>query len=484
MADLADIQDTFDNHLFVVACQDVARIVSILSLDAQDITKPRSKNSYGTNIREKAIFFYRFFFMVFVKGFTPTIFDLLPYRVWQIITLCIYLYRLYLLPFWLRFTGYGRYASWTTPMIGSAQPKKGDIVTQPYKLTGSISVEGPLSKTDFGDIHFENLITVLYNRQAHLSPHTKSPGTPFVSGFPGNFFSHLTGVYKILVAWGQPQYVVRAGLYHSVYGTFDYRQGIFDLRDGRKQLADIIGPAAEELSFAICTSDRLGLMPDLMKAMYGEKGGKAFMGGGIVKAGDGNPYPPLIGELSANGFMVRNHITQEPHVFSPDLFAQFIMVFMADFIDQGALPLGSDDSDICLFQFLRYRFFSDMVRFVKPYLRVVPAVWFKYLGDKDFVEPLRKEVLRMKGLWKKNVSKALAVASPNSTTEGSVGVTRDGSLAARLTSITGFTEDDKQFLVQLIARCNYLSEPKIALACALTNGEVYQVRRLFPFHQK
>lgn len=112
---------------------------------------------------------------------------------------------------------------------------KGDPATKPYKLP-TLAEEGRLARVDFGDVHFETFITALYKKGAHLSPHSQSPGHPFVAGFPGNFMDHLTGVYKILVAWKQPQYVVRAGLFHSVYGTFDYRASFFDLRKGRHEV--------------------------------------------------------------------------------------------------------------------------------------------------------------------------------------------------------------------------------------------------------
>ncbi len=82
----------------------------------------------------------------------------------------------------------------------------------------------------------------------------------------GNFLDHLNGVYKILRAWKQPLYVCHAGMFHSVYGTYDYRTSqYFDLRrGGRAELRAAIGPAAEELSFAICTSDRLGAHTTLL----------------------------------------------------------------------------------------------------------------------------------------------------------------------------------------------------------------------------
>lgn len=118
MADIGDIQETFDSRLFVVACHDVARIVSILSFESEDIARPRNKNSFGTNVYEKSVFFMRFFYLVFYKGFTPTVFDMIPYRLWQALTIGIYVYRLTILPIWLRLTGYGRYTSWTNPQIG------------------------------------------------------------------------------------------------------------------------------------------------------------------------------------------------------------------------------------------------------------------------------------------------------------------------------------------------------------------------------
>ena len=179
MADIADIQQTFDSRLFVVACQDVARIVSILSFESEDVTKPRKINSIYTNTYEKLVFFMRFFYLVFYKGFTPTIFDMIPYRLWQILTIAIYIYRLTILPFWLRVTGYGKYASWTSPQIGSSQPTKDEPVTKPYKIKTSLAAESRLATVEFGDFHFEHFITVLYNKGAHLSPHSQSPGNFF-----------------------------------------------------------------------------------------------------------------------------------------------------------------------------------------------------------------------------------------------------------------------------------------------------------------
>lgn len=471
-ADLADIQDTFKSSLFKVACQDVARVVSILSIESEDFQF--QNQSLSKKIANKGIFFGRFFYLVFFKGFTPTIFDMIPYRLWQGLTIGIYLYRLAILPTYLRMTGYGKYSSWTVPTLGSAQPSKDNAISKPYQTKESISKESRLAQHNFGDKDFESLCTALQKKGAHLSPHSQSPGHPFIAGFPGNFFDHLLGVFKILVAWGQPQYIARAGMFHSLYGTFDYRASFFDLREGRDPLRAIVGPASEEIAFLICTSDRIGLMNDLMTTLYG-KSAKSILGGGIVKEGDGNPYPPRLNvQLSSEGFPLKNHITQVKHIIPADLFAQFVIVMIADFMEQGALGLGSDDADICLFQFLRYRFYSDLLIFVSPYLRVIPNVWSKYMMTNTFVEPLRNEVISMKRIWS---SKIVPILGKQSVNMNANAVTK----GINPNSLIVLTKADIDMMIHMSTVYPYLVEPRLAVACALVHGEKIQVLSTLKF---
>jgi hypothetical protein len=417
--------------IHTVVCCDVG----LLAFESNDVRRPRNMNSWLTNTYEKGVFLCRFFYLLLFTGFMPTIFDLLPFKTWQILTVFIYGYRLYILPFYLRFIGYGKFADWKNPPLGTHHPvvassgphsHKDDKVEPfgPQKSTdvyftvdkrAQLTEFHALSQIDFGDADFEKFIMVLYRKGAHMSPHSQSPGNPFNhSNFPGNFLNHLVGVYKILVAWNQPQFICRAGLFHSVYGTFDYRTShFFDLRDGRQALRDLIGPAAEEISFAICTSDRLLLMRDLREAMYGKEAAKAALQANSIFGSpapvplqntdgspNGNPHPPVLHTLSPCGFQLRNHITQEFHVLPPELFASFIVVFCADFMDQGAAGTGSHDYDICLFQFQRYRFFRDILTFVGPYLHCKPPVMCKYMeldssakhDATSFAEPSRDEV--------------------------------------------------------------------------------------------
>lgn len=187
------------DQFFKVACQDAARIVSILSLCSADVTKPRENKSIYEHIRDKYAFFIRFFKMVFLKGFTPVVFDMLPYRIWQLLTFAIYLIRLVVLPIFMRLSGFGKYASWTEPPVGSALPDKKSPESRLPDKSVSLSDETRLAEHDFNDPQYEAMIANLCAREAHLSPHSQSPGHPFVAGFPGNFLDHLTGCYKILL---------------------------------------------------------------------------------------------------------------------------------------------------------------------------------------------------------------------------------------------------------------------------------------------
>ena len=394
--------------------------------------------------------------MVCIKGFTPPVFDILPYNLWRLLSLIIYLYRLYVLPYWLQFSGYLKYASWINIGAKQAYLSREDI--EPLSLE-SLSNEAQLSSINFGDEKYETFVATLVTMTTHLSPHSQSPGNPITHyGCPGNFFDHLVGVYKILAAWRQPRFVVRAGMFHSVYGTFDYRFSLFDLRQGRESLSSLIGPASEEIAFAICTSDRLGLLTQLMAAMYGPEfvqslgqfGSSTFSSNEGDR--DGNPLPELKGTLSKEGFPVRNHITQQVTVLPAEFFAHFVVVMVADFMEQGALIVGSTDLDLCLFQFLRFRFYSDLIRFVRPLLRVSPPVWEKYLGSNRFLEPLREEILRFKTLWRDCVRPR--------------GQWRASSVSA----------EDRQLLEEMVRKYPYIPEPPIALAMALEDGQTSKVQ--------
>ena len=67
MSDITDISDTFNNSLFKLACRDVETIVSIVTLESKDFHK--QPTTFRQRIIEKSLFFGRFFYLVFFKGF-------------------------------------------------------------------------------------------------------------------------------------------------------------------------------------------------------------------------------------------------------------------------------------------------------------------------------------------------------------------------------------------------------------------------------
>ena len=82
---------------------------------------------------------------------------------------------------------------------------------------------------------------------------------------------------------------------------------------------------------------------DLMKAMYGKdyvqnlsKFGNSTAASSSSSSPDrdGNPLPELKGRLTSEGFPVRNHITQQVHVLPAEFFAHFVIVMIADFMEQ------------------------------------------------------------------------------------------------------------------------------------------------------
>lgn len=71
----------------------------------------------------------------------------------------------------------------------------------------------------------------------------------------GSLQDHLVATFRVLRAWGMPEAVCRAGLFHSVYGSDAFDVALFGAGE-RDEVRDLIGPEAEELAFAFGTIDR------------------------------------------------------------------------------------------------------------------------------------------------------------------------------------------------------------------------------------
>jgi ribosomal protein L16 Arg81 hydroxylase len=69
------------------------------------------------------------------------------------------------------------------------------------------------------------------------------------------FLDHLLGTAEILQRWGGGAALVKAGLFHSVYGTEYFRDSLVSF-DGRARVRALIGDEAEHLAFLFCACER------------------------------------------------------------------------------------------------------------------------------------------------------------------------------------------------------------------------------------
>ncbi len=70
-----------------------------------------------------------------------------------------------------------------------------------------------------------------------------------------SLFDHLDGTARLLFDWEQGIHVTQAGLFHSIYGTTQFKHASFPI-EGRHIIRRLIGAEAEELVFEFCTLDR------------------------------------------------------------------------------------------------------------------------------------------------------------------------------------------------------------------------------------
>ncbi len=70
-----------------------------------------------------------------------------------------------------------------------------------------------------------------------------------------DLLTHLRNTHDLLEAWGCPDDVCAAGLFHSVYGTNSFKHQSCPL-DFRPNIAKLIGREAEFLAYLFCVLDR------------------------------------------------------------------------------------------------------------------------------------------------------------------------------------------------------------------------------------
>jgi hypothetical protein len=68
-------------------------------------------------------------------------------------------------------------------------------------------------------------------------------------------YDHLLGTHKLLVEWGRDEATCLAGLFHSIYGSYNYRRVTVPVEQ-RHIVAGVIGEDAEMLAYLFSYSRR------------------------------------------------------------------------------------------------------------------------------------------------------------------------------------------------------------------------------------
>ena len=95
-----------------------------------------------------------------------------------------------------------------------------------------------------------------------------SLGTDKVAHTGGDFLHHLRAVENLLNEHSADQEVVKAGLFHSIYGTQGFQDFSLPLAE-RDTIQNLIGTRAEFIAFCNCVMDRDSFDSEVAHALTG-----------------------------------------------------------------------------------------------------------------------------------------------------------------------------------------------------------------------
>lgn len=149
----------------------------------------------------------------------------------------------------------------------------------------------------------------------------------------GTFYEHLLHVYQILKLWGASDAVALFGLFHSSYSNSYVNLAIFAPDVDRSVLRGLIGDEAEELVHIFCIVPRQELIFDrILHTLTDDDlvaGLKQYQGASAKGAHEKRRL-----FVPKEGIVVKHIRTGEDVVLPRRLVALFILLTMADFIDQ------------------------------------------------------------------------------------------------------------------------------------------------------
>ncbi|KAG0585692.1 hypothetical protein M758_2G029600 [Ceratodon purpureus] len=155
----------------------------------------------------------------------------------------------------------------------------------------------------------------------------------------GTFFAHLLDTYRILKLWGSSDTVALFGLFHSSYSNSYVNLAIFAPDIDRSVLRGLIGDEAEELVHMFCIIPRQELVFDRLLHKLSDDdlraGLKQYQGtkaGSEVNGKSTHDKRRLF--VPTEGIVLKHIRTGEDVVLPRRLVALFVLLTMADFIDQ------------------------------------------------------------------------------------------------------------------------------------------------------
>jgi FixJ family two-component response regulator len=102
--------------------------------------------------------------------------------------------------------------------------------------------------------------------------------------------------------------------------------------------------------------------------------------------------------------------------------------------------------------------------FVKPHLHHLPPIWMKYMGEADFVEPTRPQIMMLQTVWKEVLNDYVQSKTKSSTST---------VFQFRFRSLTA---TERTLLETVVVHCPYLPEPRVILAATMEISETLRLQ--------
>lgn len=204
-------------------------------------------------------------------------------------------------------------------------------------IAARLAVCKPFLREDFESIdpRLPGLLKILQQRGAGECWHKH-----------GTFYEHLLHTYRILKVWGCSDVIALFGLFHSSYSNSYVNLAIFAPDVDRDVVRGLIGDEAEALVHLFCVVPRQQVIFDNLMhrvtddelvtglAQYEDRGENTKKPSAVAEAGAKGAHDKMKLFIPEGGMVVQHIRTGEDIVLPRRMVALFLLLTMADFIDQ------------------------------------------------------------------------------------------------------------------------------------------------------